>query len=67
MVKREGNTEHWFVTFEDGTPSLQTASYFRRGAIGYWLEATHHELGWKQWYRKGMRVRRVKIEWQTQI
>jgi hypothetical protein len=61
-----GSTEHWFVVFDDYQPSLQTASFTRRGAIKHWLEATQHEHDWKFWYRNGMRVRRVKIKWSVQ-
>lgn len=61
-----GTTEHWFVCFADGQPSLQTASYSRRGAIGHWLEATGRGRDWPFWYRQGLRTKRVKIKWSVQ-
>jgi hypothetical protein len=62
-VGKHGATEHWFVVHNDEQPSLQTASFSRQGAIKYWLEAAGKS--WRYWYRRGMRVRRVKIKWQV--
>lgn len=63
---KSGQTEHWFVVYHDGQPSLATASRSRRGAIANWHDATWREKSWRSWYRLGMRTRRVKIRWQIQ-
>lgn len=65
MTTRTGETEHWFVVFRSGQPSLQTASQTRLGAIGNWMEATSFERDWSYWYRNGMRAKRVKIKWEV--
>jgi hypothetical protein len=61
----------WFVVHpgKQPSPSLQTVSYTRNGAIRHWLKATKatgDKRNWRYWYRQGLRARRVKIRWQVQ-
>jgi hypothetical protein len=51
----------WFVTFPNGQPSLQTASYQRNKAAGYWIAAAGED--WPYWYRRGMRIRKLQLQW----
>ena len=62
-MSKVGTTEHWCVIHLWGEPSIRTASYTRRGAIRHWIEFAGDD--WKHWYRRGMRVRLVKIKWQV--
>lgn len=61
MPRKTTSSTHWFVVYEDGQPSLATASMSRKNAIKYWLRDAGQT--WQFWYRRGFRTKRVLVTW----